>query len=90
MKIFSCVRVQPKSGQGRLIVEVSRYNADTSLSVGLLRTSDQSISGVASYTTQIYTRDQHPCPQWVGTRDPSNQLSADLCLRSHGHRNLQL
>jgi hypothetical protein len=36
-------------------------------------------------TQHINTTDKHPYPSGIRTRDPSNQVAADLRLRSRGH-----
>jgi hypothetical protein len=43
------VAQQPKSGIGRLLLEVSRSHSDTRQSVGLLWTSDQSVAETSTW-----------------------------------------
>jgi hypothetical protein len=52
-------------GLGQLIVEVSRSHSDIQKSVGLLRTSDQSVQRPLPDNTQHSRereRERHPCP----------------------------
>ena len=60
---FSVVQ-QPPVGQNLLIIEASSLHSDTSHSVGLLWTSDQ--SDAETYTGQYSTfaMDRHPCSRW--------------------------
>jgi len=55
---------QPKSGQDRLIIEVSRSHTVVTHThpVGLLWTSDRLVADVASYTTN--SKHKRTCPQW--------------------------
>jgi hypothetical protein len=62
--IFSFMAQQPLVGQGLLIIEASRSYSDTSHSVGLICTSDQSDAETSTWQHTTLTRDRHPCPQW--------------------------
>jgi hypothetical protein len=54
--------------------------------VGLLRTSFQpdEVTTYVQHTTG--TRDFIHAPRGIRTLDPRSRTAADLCLRSHGHR----
>jgi hypothetical protein len=59
----------PLAGQSLLFIETSRSHSDTSHSVGLLCTSDQTDAENSTWQHTTLARDIHPCP-W---RDPSPQ-----------------
>ena len=46
--------------------------------------SDRPVAGTSTYTTN--TRDKHPYPNEIRTRDPSNLAAADFHITPHGHR----
>ena len=68
--------LQPKSGPGRLIVEVSRTHTDTPHLVGLLWTRDQSVVENSTSKNTTFTRDRHQCSE----RD-SNPQCQQACGR---------
>jgi hypothetical protein len=56
--------------------------------VGLLWTNDQPVAEVSNYTGQhnIYTQETNiHASSGIQTRNPSNQVAADLRLRPRGH-----
>jgi len=53
----------PLVGQGLLTSVASRSYSDTSQSVGLLRTSDQTVAETSTWQHTTFTMDRLPCPQ---------------------------
>jgi len=80
---------QPNSPLGRFILEVSRWHTHQhtntnydSLKELWARSRGHYIH--TRYTT--HTKDEHPCPQRIRTRHPSNQAPTDLRIRRRGNR----
>ena len=49
--------------------------------------SDQLVAEAATYTTHNKTQQTNiHAPSGIRTRDPSNQVTGNLCLKAHGHR----
>jgi len=85
---FSMVQ-KPNSGVAHLTVEVSRshtirhtYTQSRYESSELVISSSQRPLLTRNTTN---SRDEHPCPIEIRTRDPRNQAVSDLRLRPHGH-----
>jgi len=72
-------------GQGFLIVEASRLHSDTPHSVGLLWTSDWLVTETSTWQHTTLTRDIHPCPGGIRTRNPSKRTGAGLRHRPRGN-----
>jgi hypothetical protein len=85
---FSLWRPQSYSGLGRLIVEVSRSHTDTPHSVGLLWTSDRPVADTCIWQQTTFTRDIH-APRRDLNPQSQQTSTADLRLRSRGHRDRQ-
>jgi hypothetical protein len=62
--IFLPWRNGPPVGQGVLIVEDSWSHSDTTHSVGLLWTSNQTDAGTSTWQHTTLTTDTHPCSRW--------------------------
>jgi len=62
---------------------------DHTQSVGLLCTSDQSVTQAATCTTHKQMTNNHAF-RGNRTSDPSNQVAAKLQLRPQGHRRLEM
>jgi hypothetical protein len=77
------VAQQPPVGQGLLIIEASRSHSDTPHSVGILWTGDQ--PDAETWQQITLSRDTHPCPGRIRTRNPSKPAAADPRLRPRGH-----
>jgi len=69
---------EPLVNQGLFIVEASR--SDTSQSVGLLWTSDQSDAQTTTWQPTTLAREREPCPQ--RNRNLSKRAAADPRLES--------
>ena len=79
---FVPVVLQPKSRPNHNIFEVSKsHTIIETHRVWLLLNSDKPITQTVTYTTQ--EMNVHACTG-IQTCDPSNQVAADLLLRSHG------
>jgi hypothetical protein len=83
--IFFPMAQQPLVGQGLLIIEASRSHSDTPHSVGLVRTSDRPDAETSTWQYTTLTRDRHPCPAGIQTRNPSKRAAADPRLSPRGH-----
>jgi hypothetical protein len=68
---------------------LSRHHDHTKLftphSVGHLWTSDQPVAETSAWPNTRFTRDRHPCPRGIRTRNPSKRAPADPSLRQHGN-----
>ena len=64
-------------GQGLLTVEVLQSHSDIPHSVGLLWTRDQPVADTSFWQHTTLTRNKHPCPGGIRTRNPSKQAAAD-------------
>jgi hypothetical protein len=54
--------------------------------VGLFWTSDQLVAEAATCTTHNKHKRNSRAFNGIWTRDPTNQVAVDLCLRPHGYR----
>jgi len=72
---------RPLVGVGPLIIEAS-----LSHSVGLLWTSDQPDAATTTLQVTPLTREKHPFPGGIRTRNPSKRAPADTRLRPRGYR----
>jgi hypothetical protein len=67
-----------------LIVHVSRSHSDTPHSVGLLWTSDRPVAEKSDNAQ--HTRNRHPWPRGIRTRNPSKRANVVPRLRPCGHQ----
>jgi len=73
---------EPLVGQGCSSVQASRAHSDT---LGLLWMSDKPKAGTSTWQHTAFTRDRHPFPGGIRTRNPSNWVAANPLLRPRGH-----
>jgi len=72
-------------GLSLLIAEVPRSHSDTSHTIGLLWTSHGPVTETSTWRHKTITRDRHPCPGGIRTRNPSKRAAAGPRLRQRGH-----
>jgi len=81
---FFPLALQPPVGQGLLTIEASRSLLDTPHSVGFLWTSDQPYAETSDSTH--YSRETGTLSTGgIRTRNPSQRMAPDPCLRPRGH-----
>jgi hypothetical protein len=84
--LYFPVAQQPKSGLGRLLLEVSRSHLDTRHSVGLLWTSDHSVAETSTWEhTNTHKRQTAMPPGGIGTHEPSKRSAEGPRLRPRSH-----
>jgi hypothetical protein len=71
--------------QGLLIFEDSWSHSDTPHSLGFLWTSDQPVAVKSTWQHTTLTRNEHPWPGVIRTRNPSKRAAAVPRLRSGEH-----
>jgi len=84
-KIFFSMAQQPPVGYGLLVIDVSRLHSDTPHWIGLLWTSDLPDAETSTWQHIEVTRDRHPCPDGIRTRNPGMRTVAEPRLRPRGH-----
>jgi hypothetical protein len=87
--IFFLVAQQPYSGIGRLTVEVSRSDSDTSHSVGFLWTRDRPVAESSTGQHTTFTTDIH-APCGIRTRNRRSRWPRGVRRRSAAARLLGL
>ena len=60
-------------------------HSDTPHSVGLLWTSDRPDAKTSTLQQTTLTKDKHPYPGGIRTRNPSKRAAADSSIRPRGH-----
>jgi len=75
---------QPLMGQSPYMIETSRPHSDIPHSVVLLWTSDQPDTKTSTGQHTTLTKDKHPCPGGIRTRNPRKREAADPRLKQRG------
>jgi hypothetical protein len=80
---------QPLARHG-LTIGASRSHSDTPHSVGLLWASHQPYAETSTWQHTTLSRDRHPRPGRIRTRNPKKRAAAGPRLRPRGHQSLCL
>ena len=76
---------QPTVGYGFRIFDFSRSHSETRHSVGLLWTEDEPDAETSTWKHTTFTRDWHPRPGGIQSRNPSKRKAEDPCFTPRGH-----